>query len=264
MNLIQAIILAIVEGLTEFIPVSSTGHLILVSNLMKIPQTDFTKLYEVAIQFGAILAVVALYHKMFFNFKNPKFYLKLIVATIPALIIGFIFSDKIDAALGNPIATAIILIVGGFILLGVDPVFNKVHQKKPPTSKINLRNALIIGIWETLAILFPGTSRSAATIIGGLQQGLSRKLATEFSFLIAVPAMTAATGYKFLKFFKDGLSLSKPEILTLAVGNLIAFIVAILAIKLFISAVKRYGFLPWGIYRIVVGVGFLMYFMRIR
>ena len=261
MNLIQAIILAIVEGLTEFIPVSSTGHLILVSNLMEVPQTDFTKLYEVAIQFGAILAVVVLYHKMFFNFKNPKFYLKLIVATIPALIIGFIFSDKIDVALGNPIATAIILIIGGFVLLGVDPVFNKIHQKKPPTSKINLKNSLIIGIWETLAILFPGTSRSAATIIGGLQQGLGRKLATEFSFLIAVPAMTAATGYKFLKFFKDGLSLTSGEVLNLAVGNLVAFIVAILAIKLFISAVKRYGFLPWGIYRIVVGVGFLAYFM---
>jgi undecaprenyl-diphosphatase len=262
MNLIQAIILAIVEGLTEFIPVSSTGHLVLISNLLKVPQDDFVRLYEVAIQFGAILAVVVLYSKMFFNFKNPKFYLKLIVATIPALIIGFIFSDKIDSALGNSISTAIILIIGGFVLLGVDPLFKKVHQKKPPNNKISFKRAFAIGIWETLAILFPGTSRSAATIIGGLQQGLTKKLATEFSFLIAVPAMAAATSYKFLKFFKDDLSLSGGEVINLALGNIIAFIVAILAIKLFISAVKRYGFLPWGVYRIVVGVGFLLYFLE--
>lgn len=260
MNLLQAIILAVVEGLTEFIPVSSTGHLILVSNLLKIEQTDFTKLYEVAIQFGAILAVVVLYHKLFFNFKNPKFYLKLIVATIPALIIGYLFSDRIDAALGNPISTAITLIVGGVILLGVDPLFKKLHAKNPPQEKISLKKSFWIGCWETLAILFPGASRSAVTIIGGLQQGLSKKLATEFSFLIAVPAMAAATSYKFFSFFKDGLSLSSAEVLNLVVGNIVAFGVAIIAVKFFISAVKRYGFLPWGIYRIIVGILFLIYF----
>lgn len=252
--------MAIVEGLTEFIPVSSTGHLILVSNILKVPQDDFTKLYEVAIQFGAILAVVFLYRKLFFNFKDKKFYLKLIVATIPALIIGYFFSDKIDAALGNPVATAITLICGGVVLLFIDPLFKKVHEKRPPEEKISYKRAWWIGVWETLAILFPGTSRSAATIIGGLQQGLSKKLATEFSFLIAVPAMAAATSYKFFSFFKDGLSLSNSQILNLIVGNIVAFIVAIIAIKFFISAVKRYGFLPWGIYRIIVGLGFLLYF----
>ena len=261
MNLIQAIILAVVEGLTEFIPVSSTGHLILVSNILKIPQNDFTKLYEVAIQFGAILAVVFLYHKLFFNFKDKKFYLKLIVATIPALIIGFIFSDKIDSALGSPIATAITLICGGIVLLFIDPLFKRLHLKKSPQEKISYKKAWWVGVWETLAILFPGTSRSAATIIGGLQQGLTKKLATEFSFLIAVPAMTAATSYKFFSFFKDGLSLSYTQMLNLIIGNIVAFIVAILAIKFFISAVKRYAFLPWGIYRIVAGLAFLLYFL---
>jgi undecaprenyl-diphosphatase len=258
MNTIHAIILAIVEGLTEFIPVSSTGHMVLASALLHIEEDKFTKLFEVAIQLGAILAVVAMYWRKFFDFSKWQFYLKLLVAVIPALIFGKLFDDMIDEHLGNPVFIAVVILLGGIILLFVDKWFqqgeiNEEHQ-------INNQKAIYIGTFQCLAVLFPGLSRSAATIIGGMQQGLTRQLAAEFSFFLAVPTMAAATGYKLLKYIKEDGMLSSEQISLLAIGNLIAFGVAILAIRFFIQYLTKYGFKIFGYYRIIVGIIFLLYY----
>lgn len=252
MNVFQAIIIAIVEGLTEFLPVSSTGHMIIVSSLLGISKDEFTKLFEVVIQLGAILAVVVFYWKKFLVFDKNRFnfYLKLVVAVIPALILGFLFSKKIDAMLESPLTVGVSLLVGGIILLFVDNWF------KEPTilteEKIDIFTALRIGFYQCLALI-PGTSRSAASIIGGMQQKLSRSVAAEFSFFLAVPTMAAATGYKLLK--GKELLIAHPENLKLLlIGNIVAFVVALGAIKFFIGAVKKYGFKMWGYYRIVVGI----------
>ena len=251
MTTIQSIIIAIVEGLTEFLPVSSTGHMIITEKLLGITETDFIKVFTVAIQLGAILAVVVLYWKKFFDFKKWQFYVKLIAAVIPALILGFLFSKKIDALLESSLTVAIALLVGGVVLLFVDKYF------KNPTidseEKISYPKAIIIGIWQCLAMI-PGVSRSAASIIGGMQQKLTRSAAAEFSFFLAVPTMLAATGYKLLKYYKESGGFSKEEIHYLLVGNVVAFIVAMLAIKFFINFLKKYGFTVWGWYRIVVGI----------
>ena len=253
MNIIQAIILAIVEGLTEFLPVSSTGHMILTSSCMGIAKDEFTKLFEIAIQLGAILSVVILYWKKFFDFSKWQFYVKLIIAVIPALLLGKLFSDKIDALLESPTTVAISLLVGGIILLFVDKLFTE--EKIKNEKDISYAKAFLIGSWQCLAMI-PGVSRSAASIVGGMQQKLSRSAAAEFSFFLAVPTMAAATGYKLLKVFK-----THPEILRdhhnlmmLAVGNLLAFIVAMLAIKFFIGFLQKHGFRLFGWYRIVVGI----------
>lgn len=251
MTIFQAIILAIVEGLTEFLPVSSTGHMILTSSIMGIAVDPFTKLFEICIQLGAILAVVVLYWKKFINFKSINFYIKLIVAVIPALVFGKLFDNWIDDNLGNPIFIASVLLVGGIILLFVDAVFK--NGKIDTEEKIGIGKAVIIGSYQCLAILFPGLSRSAATIIGGMQQGLSRRAAAEFSFFLAVPTMAAATGYKLYKFIKLNGALSSEQITLLSVGNIIAFVVALLAIKFFINFLTKYGFKIFGIYRIIVG-----------
>ena len=194
MNLIQAIIIAIVEGITEYLPISSTGHMIIASSLMDIHKQEFTKLFEVAVQLGAILAVVALYWKKFFDFKRWQFYVKLIVAVIPAIALGALFSDKIDALLESPTTVAISLLVGGIFLLFVDKLFNRPVKEIETEEAISNSKAFFIGIWQCVAMI-PGVSRSAATIIGGMQQKLTRKLAAEFSFFLAVPTMCAATGY---------------------------------------------------------------------
>ncbi len=251
MDIFQSIIIAIVEGLTEFIPVSSTGHMIIASKLMNIPDSEFTKMFTVAIQLGAILAVVVLYWKKFFDFKNLQFYLKLIAGVIPALALGFLFSDKIDELLESTTTVAIALLVGGVILLFIDKLFKNptIHSEK----EVSFINAIVIGVWQCLAMI-PGVSRSAASIIGGMQQKLTRSAAAEFSFFLAVPTMAAATGYKLLKHYTDAGGFTGEEIKLLAVGNIVAFVVAMLAIKFFIGFLKKYGFRVWGIYRIIVGI----------
>lgn len=258
MELAHAILLAIIEGLTEFLPVSSTGHMIITSSGLGIADLPFTKTFTVAIQLGAILAVVALYWKKFIDFRNPKFYIKLGIAVVPALIIGKLLDDHIDAALGNPVFIACSLIGGGIILLFVDKWFRNpvVTEEK----EISYLRAFVIGCWQCLAVILPGLSRSGATIIGGMQQKLTRDLAAEFSFFLAVPTMLAATGYKLLKHVKDNGMFSGDEMVTLAIGNVVAFLVALAAIKVFIGMVKKYGFRIWGVYRIVVGIVVLLIF----
>jgi undecaprenyl-diphosphatase len=251
MNFIQSIIIAVVEGLTEFLPISSTGHMIIAEKLMGVPSTEFTKMFTVAIQLGAILAVVVLYWKKFFNFSNFNFYLKLIVGVIPALVLGFLFSDKIDELLESTTTVAIALIVGGIVLLFIDKVFT--NPTKTSEKEVTFLNAVIIGFYQCLAMI-PGVSRSAASIIGGMQQKLTRSAAAEFSFFLAVPTMLAATGYKLLKYYTTEGGFTGEEIQLLAVGNVVAFITALIAIKGFISFLKLYGFRVWGIYRIIVGV----------
>lgn len=257
MNLFQAIILAIIEGITEFLPVSSTGHMIIGSSVMGIEKNEFVKLFTVAIQFGAILSVVVLYFKRFF--KSVGFYLKLVTAFIPAAIFGVLFSDKIDELLENPMTVAISLVVGGIILLFIDKAFNR--PKEDNADNIKYPTAFIIGLFQCIAMI-PGVSRSAATIIGGMTQKLSRKAAAEFSFFLAVPTMFAATAKKMYDYYKDGgASFSSEEIKLLAVGNIVAFIVAMIAIRTFISFLSKNGFKIFGIYRIIVGGAIIILLM---
>jgi undecaprenyl-diphosphatase len=209
MDTIQSIIIGIVEGLTEFLPVSSTGHMIITEKLLTITENDFSKVFTVAIQLGAILAVVVLYRKKFLDFKNWQFYAKIAAGVVPALILGFLFSKKIDALLESSTTVAMSLLGGGIILLFIDNVF-----KNPEIDKekdISFFKAIMIGIWQCIAMI-PGVSRSAASIIGGMQQKLTRSAAAEFSFFLAVPTMLAATGYKLLKYYKDYGGFSSNEI----------------------------------------------------
>lgn len=255
MNLFESIVIAVVEGLTEFLPVSSTGHMIITERLLHVQETDFVKVFTVAIQLGAILSVIVLYWKKFFDFSKWQFYVKLIIGVLPALLLGFLFSKRIDILLDSATTVAIALLIGGIILLFIDKVFTNptIHRE----TEIKPKNAFMIGVWQCLAMI-PGTSRSAASIIGGMQQGLTRSEAAEFSFFLAVPTMLAATGYKLLKYYKEAGGFSAEEIKLLAVGNVVAFIVAIIAIKFFINFVKKYGFKVWGIYRIVLGLLLLL------
>ncbi len=253
MNIIQTILLAIVEGLTEFLPVSSTGHMIIVSSWMGIDADAFTKLFEIVIQLGAILAVVVLYWRKFFDFSRIDFYKKIIIGVIPALILGFLFADKIDELLESTMVVGVMLLLGGIVLLFVDNWFK--HPKVAHDKEMKPKHAFIVGIWQCLAMV-PGVSRSAASIIGGMQQKMTRKLAAEFSFFLAVPTMAAATGYKLLQAF-----LEKPEILSdghnillLLLGNVIAFLVSMVAIKSFISYLQKHGFKWFGVYRIIIGI----------
>lgn len=267
MDFIQALILAIVEGLTEFLPVSSTAHMIFTSAIFETEGDEFVKMFQVSIQFGAILSVVALYWKKFLNFKSAKFYVKLALAVIPALILGKLFDDKIEAVLESPRPIAIVLIIGGIILLFVDRLFKRTRINKE--EDISTTKAVAIGVWQCLAMM-PGTSRAAASIIGGMQQGLTRKMAAEFSFFLAVPTMLAVTTYSvFLKDWKykgieqkgyEMITSSSENITNFIVGNVVAFIVAALAIKFFIGFIEKYGFKIWGYYRIVVGIVLLAYF----
>ena len=251
MDTLQSIILGIVEGLTEFLPISSTGHMIIAEHLLHINSTDFSKAFTVAIQLGAILAVVVLYYKKFLDFKRWQFYVKLAVAVIPALVLGFIFSKKIDALLDSSLTVAISMLAGGVILLFVDGLFNQ--PKIGDEKDISMQKGFIIGIWQCLAMI-PGVSRSAASIVGGMQQKLTRSAAAEFSFFLAVPTMLAATGYKLLKYYKESGGFHGDEIKLLAVGNIVAFIVALLAIKFFIGFLKKHGFKIWGWYRVILGI----------
>ena len=257
MSVAEAVIIAIVEGLTEFLPISSTGHMIIAEKLLDIPHDDFTKLFTIGIQFGAIMAVVVLYWKKFMTplssgKKGWQFYLKLLVAVIPALILGFIFSDKIDDLLESSLTVAITMIAGGIILLFIDNVFK--HHPIETEEQISFQKAFMIGLWQCVAMI-PGVSRSAASIIGGMQQHLTRKLAAEFSFFLAVPTMAAATGYKLLKGYE---TITTENIKLFAIGNIVAFVVAMLAIKFFIGFLQKHGFKLFGYYRIIGGVILLL------
>lgn len=266
MSILDTIIIAIVEGLTEFLPVSSTGHMIITQNLLGVESTEFVKAFTFIIQFGAILSVVVLYWKRFFQLNNTPapqgatslkrflhkydFYWKLFVAFIPAAVLGLLFSDLIDEMLESVTVVAVTLILGGIFMLFCDKIFNKGDEKTELTEK----RAFWIGMFQCISMI-PGVSRSMATIVGGMAQKLTRKAAAEFSFFLAVPTMFAATLFKMLKLFlqPEGMLILKENLGTLIVGNLVAFIVAMLAIKFFISFVTKYGFKAFGWYRIVVG-----------
>lgn len=249
MNFLHAVILALIEGLTEFLPVSSTGHMIIGSAMMGIEGDDFTKLFTIVIQLGAILAVFVLYFKRFFQSIN--FYLKLIVAFIPAAIMGLIFSDAIDDLMESPAVVAISLLLGGILLLFVDKWFKQPRIESD--EEMTYWTALKVGFFQCLAMI-PGVSRSGATIIGGMSQKMSRKWAAEFSFFLALPTMLGATLKKTMDYFDNHPAFTSEQINLLVVGNIIAFIVALLAIKGFIGYLNKYGFKLFGWYRIVVGV----------
>lgn len=267
MSIIEAIIIAIVEGLTEFLPVSSTGHMIIAQSLLGIESNEFVKAFTVIIQFGAILSVIVLYWKRFFQLKEVpeakeigffktifykfEFYWKLLVGFIPAAVLGLIFSDKIDELLESVTVVAVMLVLGGILMLFVDKLFNNPEKGE---QIITYKNAFIIGFYQCIAMI-PGVSRSMITIVGGMTRGLSRKNAAEFSFFLAVPTMAAATGYKVWKLFTSdtGFELLKENLGVLFIGNIVAFVVALLAIKFFIEYVTKYGFKLFGWYRIILG-----------
>jgi len=250
MTVFEAIVLAVVEGITEFLPISSTGHMIIVSSIFGIQSSEFVKTFTISIQLGAILSVLVLYWKRFF--QSFDFYFKLVAAFIPAAIIGFLLGDYIDSLLENVVVVAIALVVGGVVLLFVDRWFTSNTEDK----EITYPSALVIGFFQCLALI-PGVSRSASTIIGGMVQGLTRKQAAEFSFFLAVPTMFAATAYKLLKSYK---TIQSADIQILVIGNVVAFIVAMLAIKFFISYLSKNGFKAFGWYRIIVGSLILILF----
>ena len=265
MDWFQTVIIAIVEGLTEFLPVSSTGHMIIAQNMLGVESTEYVKAFTFIIQFGAILSVVCLYWRRFFRLNNTPlpegtsafksfihkfdFYWKLLIAFIPAVVLGLLFSDAIDAMLERVEVVAIMLVLGGIFMLFCDKIFNKGSED----TKLTEKRAFMIGLFQCISMI-PGVSRSMATIVGGMAQKLTRKDAAEFSFFLAVPTMFGATVYKMYKLFKDGGSeLILNNLDTLIIGNVVAFIVALLAIKFFISFVQKYGFQAFGWYRIIVG-----------
>ena len=265
MNVFETIIIAIVEGLTEFLPVSSTGHMIIAQNLLGVESTDFVKAFTFIIQFGAILSVLILYWKRFFQLNQSPapegasavkrflhkydFYWKLFIAFIPAAVFGLLFSDAIDAMLERVEVVAVTLILGGIFMIFCDKIFNKGSKDTELTEK----RAFIVGLFQCISMI-PGVSRSMATIVGGMSQRLTRKAAAEFSFFLAVPTMLAATVYKVYDLVKEGgVEIITDNLSTLLIGNVVAFIVALLAIKFFIGFVTKYGFKAFGWYRILVG-----------
>jgi len=249
MTFLQALILAIIEGLTEFLPVSSTGHMIIGTALMNMQPTPFVKLFTIVIQLGTILSVLALYFKRFF--RSLDFYYKLVVAAIPASILGLALNDFIDSLLESPLMVAVMLVIGGVILLFVDKWFNKPTIEN--SDEITYKQSFIIGLYQCLALI-PGTSRSASTIVGAMTQNLTRKAAAEFSFFLAIPMMLGASIVKLYKFIKEGHTFSGDEINLLIIGNVVGFIVAIIAIKTFINILTKHGFKAFGWYRIIVGL----------
>jgi undecaprenyl-diphosphatase len=250
MNTIQAFILAIIEGITEFLPVSSTGHMILASSFFGIEHDDFTKLFTIVIQLGAILSVIVLYFKRFF--QTFEFYFKIVVGFIPAVILGLLFAKKIDSLLENPVTVAVSLLLGGILLLKVDDWFENSSE-----TEITYPTAFKIGLFQCIAMI-PGVSRSGASIVGGMSQKLKRSSAAEFSFFLAVPTMFGATLKKCYDYYKDGFVLTHDQINFLIIGNIVAFIVALIAIKTFIGFISKNGFKAFGYYRIIAGITLLI------
>lgn len=270
MDILQSIIIAIVEGLTEFLPVSSTGHMIIAQNLLGVESTPFVKAFTFIIQFGAILSVVWLYWKKFVQLNNQPipegtpllrrliirydFYWKLFIAFIPAAVFGLLFSDAIDQMLEKVWVVAATLVIGGIFMLFCDKIFNKGSED----TKLTEKRALMVGLFQCISMI-PGVSRSMATIVGGMAQKMTRKAAAEFSFFLAVPTMFAATVYKMFSLYKDhGSEIFMDNLYVLIIGNVVAFIVAVLAIKFFISFVSKHGFKAFGWYRIIVGSAILI------
>lgn len=259
MTVLQAIILAIIEGITEFLPVSSTGHMIIGSTIMGIQEDEFVKLFTVAIQFGAILSVIALYWKRFF--QSFDFYFKLLVAFIPAVVAGLLLKKQIDMLLENIVVVGAMLVIGGIVFLFIDKWApgGREDEDKP----VSYKQAFTIGLFQCIAMV-PGVSRSASTIIGGMTQGLSRKYAAEFSFFLAVPTMFGATVKSIYDYVKDGGSVSNEHLQLFAIGNVVAFVVALVAIRTFITFLSKHGFKAFGWYRIVVGgVIILLYLLNV-
>jgi undecaprenyl-diphosphatase len=255
MTYFEAFILAVVEGITEFLPISSTGHMIITSAMMGLENTSLLKIFTVNIQFGAILSVIILYWRRFF--KSLNFYYKLIVAFLPAAIVGFLLGDFIDSLLENVIVVAINLLLGGVVLVYLDKWLPNKEEEIETDSKPSYSESLKIGFFQCLA-LFPGVSRSAATIIGGMTQGMSRLKAAEFSFFLAVPTMFAASAYKLLKNYK---TIQPEDVQILLFGNAVAFVVAIIAIKFLISVLTKHGFKYFGYYRILLGTAILALYL---
>ena len=250
MTTFQAFILAIIEGITEFLPVSSTGHMILASSYFGIEHDNFTKLFTIVIQLGAILSVIVLYFKRFF--QSFEFYFKIIVGFIPAVIFGLLFAKKIDSLLENPVTVAVSLLLGGILLLKVDDWFGNSTD-----TEITYPTAFKIGLFQCIAMI-PGISRSGASIVGGMSQKLTRSAAAEFSFFLAVPTMFGATLKKCYDYYKDGFVLTHDQINFLIIGNVVAFIVALIAIKTFIGFISKNGFKVFGYYRIIAGITLLV------
>lgn len=255
MDIIHAIILGIVEGLTEFLPVSSTGHMILTSHLLKLEETEFLKTFEIFIQLGAILAIVLLYARRFLHDFN--IYVKLVIAFIPTGVVGFLAYKVIKTYLFNPVVVAISLIVGGVILVIVDKMLDQRKSCHTDLDNIPNKNAIGIGLFQCIAII-PGVSRAAATIIGGMLNGFDKKQAAEFSFLLAVPTMLAASSYDLLKSYE---SITQSNVMLLLLGFVMAFISAWFAVKLFVKAIEKYGFRYFGYYRILIGLLFLIFML---
>ncbi|HEX8931754.1 MAG TPA: undecaprenyl-diphosphate phosphatase [Patescibacteria group bacterium] len=257
MDILHAIILSIVEGISEFLPISSTGHMILASDLLKVPQTDFVKSFEIIIQLGAILAVVVLYWKKLLTNKNV--FMKVATAFIPTAIIGYLLYKIIKTfLLGNTVITLWALLLGGIVLILIEKLYKEQPHHLDSIEKLSYKNAAVIGLIQALSVI-PGVSRSGATIVGGLFMGLKRQMAVEFSFLLAIPTMIAATG---LDLVKDNFAFSGQEWVALAIGFVGAFITALLAIKYFLNFVKKHTFIGFGIYRIIVAVFFWLFIVR--
>jgi undecaprenyl-diphosphatase len=256
LDIFEAIVLAIIEGITEYLPVSSTGHMIITSSFFGIAQEDFTKLFTIVIQLGTILSVVVLYFKRFF--QGIDFYYKLLIAFIPAVVFGLLLSDQIDALLESPLIVAISLVIGGFILLKVDDWFGNSEN-----TEISYATAFKIGLFQCLAMI-PGVSRSGASIVGGMTQKLSRTAAAEFSFFLALPTMLGATLKKSYDYYYAGFALTSEQINLLIIGNVVGFVVALFAIKTFIGYLSKHGFKIFGYYRIIVGIAIIVihYFIR--
>ena len=262
MDFFQTIIISIVEGLTEFLPVSSTGHMIIAQSLLGVDSTPFVKAFTVIIQFGAILSVICLYWKRFFypNSINNKtywqamfdFYARLVVGVLPAVVLGLLFNSMIEENLGNVQLVAWMLILGGVFMLFCDRIFNKGSEN----TQLTYKRAFIIGLIQCISMI-PGVSRSMSTIVGGMSQKLTHKSASEFSFFLAVPTMFGATCLETFKMIKGGeasVLMQGNNLQTLLLGSFVAFVVAILAIKFFINYVTKYGFAAFGWYRIIIGL----------
>ena len=261
MNTLQSIIIAIIEGITEFLPISSTAHMKFANPFLGIESSPFVDLFEIVIQLAAIASVVVIYRKKFFDFKHFSFYIKLMIAVIPALIFGALLKKYIDAALGNLWVIAIVMVAGGVILIFIDKFFEKAEAAKTEESDqegVTYKKSFIIGCFQVLSILFPGLSRSAATIIGGMSQQLNKKTALEFSFFLAVPTMLAASAKSTLDVYQNNPEVfGKENLLLLLIGAVVAFLVALLSVQFLMRIVQKYGFAPFGWYRIVLGLSIL-------
>ena len=257
MNTLQTIIIAIIEGITEFLPISSTAHMKFANPFLGIADSSFVDLYEIVIQFAAILSVVVIYRKEFFNFKDYRFYLKLLLAVLPALLFGALLKKYIDAVLDNLWVIATVMVLGGIALIFIDRYFKK-QVTSVDHEPIQFKQAFWVGCFQVLAIVFPGLSRSAATIIGGLSQKLSKKAAAEFSFFLAVPTMLAASAKSTLDVYQDHPEVFVSDnLMNLCIGGIVAFFVALVSVKFFIEFVQKRGFSIFGWYRIALGITML-------